>query len=61
MLTSEVKKQIAHYEKNMLNLEDTSDFDSSEATDRESLDIEDIEHAKFRREPGKSTIAEEIL
>ena len=62
MLTTEVKKQIAHYEKNMLNLEESSDFDSSEATDDEgSLDIEDIELAEISSKAGGSTIADDVL
>jgi len=43
MLTEEVKRQIAHYEKNMLNLEDTSDYDSSDSTEDVSLSLNDIE------------------
>ena len=39
MLTKEVKNQIAHQEKNLLNLEDTSDYDSNYSIDADS-DIE---------------------
>ena len=36
LLTNEVKAQINHQEKNLLNLEDTSDFDSNDPSSEES-------------------------
>ena len=40
-MTEEVKHQLLHYEKNLINLSDTSDFDSEkESTQEGELDEE---------------------
>jgi hypothetical protein len=37
LLTKEVKNQIKHQEQNLINLEDTSDFDSDEMSSEDSI------------------------
>ena len=44
VMTKEVKNQMKHQKQNLLNLEDTSDFDSNASTEQDvSIHLEDIE------------------
>lgn len=48
MLTKDVKEQLAHHEKNLLNLEETSDCDSGKpSSDTVSVHLSDIEDKDF--------------
>ena len=41
-LTKEIKNQIKHHEKNLLNIDDTTDLDDSDGNQSSELDLQEI-------------------